>query len=627
MRLSHDAGTHTVTADGYQLYIRDDALGAVVCDLHGRAWSRLSLLASLDRTDTTDESYDIEPLRITERWPAGEQVVDVELAAGSSAWDEKSVLLRCYGDRLELTARVRGTGTLTGVQLLGGRAMHARGACGSFRSSVEFASVFDPTPTEPIQVVRSAATATTLGILGDADPGRLHAVFAPPPLCLAFGREPAAHPTEVPPGDWLSVGVLGGVEALRFTELRYLPEDGGFLIELDYDGHTDVTGEFVTPTVLIRPAADPWQALAGYRADLVARGEAPAGPASPPAGWWPEPIFCGWGAQCARAAKRTGVGDVARHAADLSRQELYDEWLGRLAEHGVVPGTVVIDDRWQARYGTAEPDPERWPRLRSWIAERHAAGQRVLLWWKAWDPEGLEPDECLLTPSGTPLAADPGSPAYTAHLERIVAGLLGPDGLDADGFKVDFTQRAPAGRSLRRPGAPGGAPWGIALLHELLGTIHRAAKAAKPDALVITHSPHPGFGDVTDMVRLNDILVRALSGAIVAPADQLAFRHAVVACTMPGHLVDTDQWPIPDRGSWRDYVGAQARLGVPSLYYAEYLHFTEYLHFAERVDRVGDVLGADDLELVAASWREYRANRRAGLQTGRPLPMRTGRGC
>jgi hypothetical protein len=185
---------------------------------------------------------------------------------------------------------------------------------------------------------------------------------------------------------------------------------------------------------------------------------------------------------------------------------------------------------------------------------------------------------------------------------------VSPDGLDADGFKVDFTQRTPTGQALRRPGACPDAPWGIAALHALLGTLYRAAKQAKSDALLITHTPHPGFGDVSDLLRLNDILARDPSGAPVPPADQLAFRHAVVAHSMPQHPVDTDQWPIDDHDGWRGYVRAQARLGVPSLYYAEYLHESEPRPFGGGRDRRGAELTADDLALVAETWREYRAS-------------------
>ncbi|GAA0495933.1 hypothetical protein Ade02nite_17900 [Paractinoplanes deccanensis] len=578
-----------MTAAGYVLQVRVPTLEAVLADPDGRIWSRLSLLASVDRVDVPDDSYG-RPQVTVRREP-----VEVEVTMASAAWASKSVVLRCLEDRVEVRARVRGAGALGEVRLLGGRATLLDGACGTFRSSIEYATVFVPTPTEPVQVVRPAGVGASLGIVGDASAGRLHGVFSPPPLCFVFGR----------PTGWLSAALVADVAALRFPELRYDPLDGGFLFSVDYEGRTRVDGLFETPAVVLRRVDDPWQGLTRYRDDL---GAAEPGRAA----WWAEPLFCGWGAQCAAAPIPGQPGSHPYHldelgpavvpagvvtAFEMSRQRRYDEWLARLAEHGVVPGTVVVDDRWQLAYGTAEPDVSRWPDLRAWIAERHAAGQRVLLWWKAWDPAGLPAGECVTDPAGTPVAADPGSPAYRERLAAIVERLLGPGGLDADGFKIDFTQRSPTGRGLLRPGADPGAPWGIALLHTLLATIHRAAKRAKPDALVVTHTPHPGFGDVTDMIRLNDILERDPSGAEVPAAGQLAFRHAVVRACLPHHLIDTDQWPIGDRAQWRAYVEAQARLGVPALYYAE------------RLDRSGEELTADDLALVARTWKDYREGR------------------
>jgi hypothetical protein len=598
------------------LQVRGPQRVAVLADPDGRIWSRLSLLASVDRADVTDESFDVGEPRVSV-WRDGEAVVEVEVPSRSTAWTAKSVLLSCFEDRIEVRVRVEGTGVLGDVRLLGGRAVLPSGACGIFRSSIEYASVFSPTPTEPVQLVRPAMATAALGIVGDASAGRLHAIFSPPPLCLAFGRERARHATHVPDGDWLTLGLLAAVADLRFTEVRYAPLDDGFLLELDYDGHTTVTGSFITPAVVFRPVTDPWRGLATFRADLVERGFAPARPAADRADWWTEPIFCGWGAQCADAqipghptSHPYYVADLGPAivpdgfpvAFDMARQDRYDAWLDRLARHGVVPGTVVVDDRWQLSYGTGEPDPGHWPDLRAWIAERHAASQRVLLWWKAWDPTGLPGSECMADPSGTPIAVDPGSPAYRGHLAEIVRRLLGPDGLNADGFKVDFTQRAPAGRGLRRPGAAPNAAWGIAALHTLLDTLYRAAKAAKPDALVVTHTAHPAFGDVCDMVRLNDILERDPSGGKVSAVDQLAFRHSVVAAALPDHLVDTDQWPIANLAEWRSYVAAQSHLGVPALYYAE------------SIDRSGERLMDGDLALVAGVWDDYRARR------GRLLP-------
>ncbi|MEU8819377.1 hypothetical protein [Actinoplanes sp. NPDC048796] len=697
MELSEGEGTWTVVAADYVVQVRVPELVAVLADPDGRIWSRLSLLASVDRADVPDESYgrprvvarrelsgpappvaarrepvasasraaagrepaelgrepgevEREPAEVrrepgevgrepaevgrepgeVERetggvgppvvagWEPGEgasraevepavgagreavegaprvEMAEFEVVVASSAWEFKSVVLRCFEDRVEVRVRVRGAGPLGEVRLLGGRGTLPDGACGVFRSSIEFASVFVPAPAEPVQFERPAGSAASLGVVGDASAGRLHAVFSPPPLCFVFRRTGG--------GGVLSAALGGDVADLRFPALRYDPLDGGFLLVADYEGRTAIDGFFETPPVVLRRAADPWTAL---------RELAPAGAGGEQAAWWREPIFCGWGAQCAAAPIPGQPTSHPYHLRDLgpavvpagvttavalSRQDRYDGWLARLADHGVVPGTVVVDDRWQLAYGTGEPDVTRWPDLRAWIAGRHAAGQRVLLWWKAWDPGGLPVAECVTDPGGTPVATDPGCPAYRERLAGIVAWLLGPDGLDADGLKIDFTQRAPSGRGLRRPGAEAGAPWGIALLHRLLETMYRAAKSAKPDALVVTHAPHPGFGDVSDMIRLNDILERDPAGAEVAAADQLAFRHAVVSACLPYHLIDTDQWPIADRAQWRAYVEAQARLGVPALYYAE------------RVDSSGEELTADDLMLVARTWKAYRSN-------------------
>ena len=100
--------------------------------------------------------------RVVRRQPAGGRArrgtVEVSLAARSAAWTAKRVIVRCFADRLEYLAVVEGRGTLTTARLLGGKAVLATGACGSFTSSIGFSTVFVPTPTEPVQVVRPAST-------------------------------------------------------------------------------------------------------------------------------------------------------------------------------------------------------------------------------------------------------------------------------------------------------------------------------------------------------------------------------------------------------------------------------------------------------------------------------------
>jgi hypothetical protein len=152
---------------------------------------------------------------------------------------------------------------------------------------------------------------------------------------------------------------------------------------------------------------------------------------------------------------------------------------------------------------------------------------------------------------------------------------------------VDFTARTPSGTALRHAGPA----WGARLLHELLALMYAAAKGAKADALVVTHTPNPAFADVTDMLRLNDIRMLDAPDPDGPVASQMAYRAAVVAAACPGLPVDTDGWSLPDRATWAEYLALQPSLGVPALYYATHLDSGEPV----------------DLAAVAAAWRRYRS--------------------
>jgi hypothetical protein len=574
----------------------------------GERWMDINLLVSAHSTDAQDESYGFEAPEIVEQ--SGSEVT-VVLPQRSAVWKSRALRLRCTPEVIELSVIVLGQGALDDVVLFGGSAVMRSGATGVYRSRIEFASVFAPVPTEPVAFVRPARSAAVLGVVGDADPGRLNAIFSPPPLALGFGRELPADATDLPGGDWLGLSVREAVDRLTFTTMRYEPLDGGFSVRLSYEGHTSVDGAWESPTLVLRPASSAVGVIEDHRQDLITHGLAPQSPRHPAAAWWDEPMFCGWGAQCARSMHQL------RHAAhpsdpvepedadeesvvvllapQFAREGVYNQFLEHLQRNDIDPGTIVVDDRWQAEYGAATVDVEHWPDLKGWIADRHTEGRKVLLWWKAWDPEGLPADECVTDPFGSAVSVDPGNPAYLARLRSIVKGLLSPEGLDADGFKVDFTQRAPSGRGLRAATGSQGT-WGVASLHRLLETLYSASKEAKADSLVITHAIHPSFGDVSDMVRLNDVLEKDVTGAYVPVADQLAVRHAIAVAALPEHRIDTDQWPMPNRGEWLSYTRAQHSLGVPALYYLE------------SIDRSGEPIEAEHLAVVAETWREYRAD-------------------
>ena len=507
----------------------------------------LSLLSALDTTDGVDET--LEVLKPETR---GDVTV---VERRSTLWERAWLELHALDGALEVHTCVQGRGALTDVRLLGGRSAIAGAPLGRMLSGSQLPTLFSPNPEDGAQPFRAAAEGAVTGVVGEGEPGRARWLFTPAPLYWALGDGER----------WVDLGVVAPLDELRFAEVAWEAVAKGFSLRLDYDGQTEVDGEFRAPVVLLTPASDPWSGLRRHRDDLVARGAAPEPAERERPEWWNRPIFCGWGAQC--YLEEQNKGKLAR---DFATQANYDAFLGRLHEHDVEPGIVVLDDKWQATYGRNEPDTEKWPDLKSWISARHAEGRRVLLWWKAWDPEGLPAELCIRNAEGDPVAFDPNNAAARDELAGIVTTMLVD--LDADGFKVDFTARTPSGRNLQHAGGT----WGIGLLHRLLEIVYTAAKEAKPDALVITHTPHPAFVDVTDMIRLNDVV------GGVPLVEQMQFRAEVVRAACPELPIDTDDWRVPNKREWREYLDVKRAIGVPSLYYAT------------NIDSTGEELDADD---------------------------------
>jgi hypothetical protein len=557
----------------YRLEVSPDGLLARLASPAGEHWLSLRLLAAFDTTDGPDET-----LAVAQPRSISPGVIEIERR--STRWEHASLRLVCTDDGMEVVARVRGRGDLTDVHLLGGRSLVPGVPTGFVPSGTAFKTLFSPNPGDPGRLVQGAGESAVIGVSGDGQPGRGHWFFTPAPLSLWLTTADTAEPGAADAG-WVGISVAAPVEALTFVQLAYVAADRGFNLRLDYEGHTHVDGEFEAPVVTIAPGADdPYSGLRRHRDDLAARGAAPAGVERDTPPWWTGPIFCGWGAQC-HLARRNGV-----RAADQATQRNYDRFLDHLEAEGLVPGTVVIDDKWQTAYGTNEPDPRKWPDLRGWIDGRHVRGQRVLLWWKAWDAEGLPPELCIRNADDAPIAVDPTNPDTRARLTEIVASMLGPGGLDADGLKIDFTARTPSGAGLETHG-PG---WGIALLHDLLAVIYAAAKEAKPDALLITQTPHPAFVDVTDMIRLNDMLRIDDGGPFPPIVPQMRYRAEVVRAACPELLIDTDDWCAPSLAEWRRYLAEKVALGVPSLYYTDALDLT------------GERFEPEDYEALRTAW-------------------------
>lgn len=574
MTVVRDAGVR-ISAASYQLVFPDDARPYVtLLDSHGEELVEFFAFASVHTLSGLDDTADAASWTFT----AQEGAVICECILASSVWTEKVVQFRCENQRLLYRVSVVGAGQLVDVDYFGGYySGNLRWGSGYFWSRMHSEKGFNPEPNTDEVNYFSPSETSMINMTGVPLPGKADWFFTPPPYCFAFGS-----------GDsWFSLGLEGQRGANHFTEYRYRAQASGFHVQVAYEGYTRVDGRYELPAVAIDFGTDPYDVLGKHATALYNHGlaETPSGEGAP--GWWSSPIFCGWGAQCHQAKGSGG------RAPDFSRQELYRGFMATLDRERIRPGIVVLDDKWQETYGHNSVDLVKWPDLRGFSDRLHSRGQKMLLWLKAWDPEGLPEQECIRNALGNKVAVDPTNPQYQERLRRQVAHMVGPQGYDADGFKIDFSARIPSGPGFQKFGPE----WGLELMRLYLSLLRDAAKEVKPDALIMAHTPHPYLADIVDMIRLNDVNVASdIPSAMTHRA-----RIARLAC--PRAIIDTDNWPMPDKSAWRRYLQLQPELGVPSLYQVSHM------------DATGEPLLDDDYALIRKTWAEYR-ERIAGRNEG-----------
>ena len=564
-------GVLKIAADTYRLTFASDRPFVYLDDGNGKRLAELFVLSSVHPLHGREDTLKIGSWEVEE---SPEENI-FSLAAESTAWRRKIYRFRCLPHRFVYEIEVEGSGQLCEVNYFGGYySGQLRWGSGYFRSGQYFTRGFNPGPNTAELNYFMPAEGSQIEIMGVPLPGKSDWFFTPPPFFFGFESQ----------AGWLGMGVECQAGGYRFSEYTYHGQHACFHLSLSFEGHTQVSGRYRLPAIGFDFAPDEFEALAAHTQALQSAGEIIQAGGLPPAGeekpkWWYEPIFCGWGAQCFLAALEKG------QAPNYACQSHYEDFLQALDDQGVVPGIVVLDDKWQATYGDNRPDENKWPDLNGFIARQHAAGKKVLLWLKAWDAEGVPPDECITNASGMPLAVDPTNPFFEVRLRESIRILLSIEGYDADGFKIDFTARIPSGPAI----CTYGDAWGLELMKLYLSIIYDEAKKTKQDALIMTHTPHPYLAGVLDMIRLNDLNI----GKDINQAMKLRAGVAATAC--PNAIIDTDNWPITNKAVWREYLQLQPELGVPSLYYATH------------IDSTREPLDAEDYRLVRDVWARYRS--------------------
>ncbi|MBP6964372.1 MAG: hypothetical protein KBC96_08205 [Armatimonadetes bacterium] len=550
--------------DRYSADVSDEKISI---SLDGRRYAALKVGSSLDSIEASDLDTSLSPPQMVREADAA----TITWRAESALWPEKIYTLRLDPHSIRYQVRVKGNNTLRSLRYFNGAADDREKW-----SFADYSRFFTP---ECSLLDQRYYKSMQYGCI-DASSGRmsdeptdwhadLHWIFTPPPFCYSLGFNN---------GPWLGAGVAPQSGQYGFSRFEHITAPNWFCFRLMYDGMTEVAGEWASPEFVFHPANDEYEAIRLYCDSLRDRGIVNPN-RHPRAEWWSRPIFCGWGEQGVQRMKR-GL----ETSQELATREMYDEFLALIREKGLRPGTVVIDDKWQKQYGTCEVDSAKWPDLRGWIDARHEEGIRVLLWFGAWNPEGLSPEETVKDREGKTVCADPSSPAYQARIRAMVRRMISdePGCWNADGIKYDWTNMVVGEGFSTHSGV-----WGIEMQKSLAKQVYDALKAAKPDALMVTHLANPYFADCTDMLRLNDIYAGCRE-----VSDMMAHRARIARIACPHALIDCDNSSAPSHTEWLQYTKAQPTLGVPSLY------------FLTAVDGTMEPITDEDWDALAPIWRD-----------------------
>ncbi|MET8046585.1 TIM-barrel domain-containing protein [Streptosporangium sp. NPDC005286] len=545
------------------------------------------------------------------------------------SWTAKSTLwnkryhLDVYAEHLEFHAEIQGEGPLDSIRFFDSipesdhqpystRTMHLvdRGRTAareySTGSEVAFRRVFSPEPNYHGRREFEPFEYALVSVTGDTDYCGGNLIANPGLLCFAVAAEPDR--------EWLAFGLAVEPGEYLFSDFEYL---GGrdFAFAVNGWGARRLHGTFTTPRMVIVRGATAEQAVANYAGVLRSSGLVQEPRRDQPS-WWSRPIVCGWGHQCYQAdlfrVRSTPERPQDNAAYMLCTQTAYRDLIETLDAHDLPWGTLTIDARWFQAGGLKNVDVGRWPDLRGFIDRQHRLGRRVLLWWSPWDTEGIPAQQCIThvpdgslgrpnrpgrraktpqgniplnaLPPGTKLTVDATLPAVRERIVKQVRALLGREGLNADGLKIDHLSATPGSYGMAFPEGSGRL-FGIEAAHAYLSLLYEAAKEVKPDALLSGQSPNPYLADVQDMVRISPWSVFPDSVATEA-------RHSTAMARIadPGWLIDTNGYPMPSLTAFREYMELQPELGVPSLLYGTHL------------DTTGEAFTPDDYARIRRAW-------------------------
>lgn len=483
----------------------------------------------------------------------------------SNLWEKKEYILRFHEDHFAYSIRLTGKGAVDRVCYFSGNMdKQMKG------SMYEFDTGFTPIVT---------VQGTKQCYFSAMEDQEVFSFLMVPPMFVYSFTTPGVEPK-------MAFALAADKGEHNFTQFNYKTAAENFRrrfwFETDQSGHVTVDGTWETPRVLCYTASSDMNALKFYSDYYFKNGIArPKAKDEFKPRWWYGPMVCGWIEQAAYGMKYGGG-----YSSIDACEPIYRNFIDEVHKKNLNPQIMIIDDKWQTAYGSAKPNPDKWPDLRAFIDENLEKNNiHTMLWYKLWDAEGLDEDEiipgCGWEGCDT---CDPSNPKYRARLKEIIHHLLSADEgcCNAYGFKLDYAFIQPVGRKVKTYSGK----YGVELLLDLISYIYKCAKEVKPEAIINCSPCHPLFAEYCDQARLHDYypdLRRCF--------EEFKFRKEVYEIAMPGVVFDTDGAAFSSYRDTMRYMRLAPTIGVPDIYC-----ITEMPSLA---------LSDDDWAEVSAIWKEY----------------------
>jgi len=369
--------------------------------------------------------------------------------------------------------------------------------------------------------------------------------------------------------DWLGVGTMAVPASQYGLEMAFAA--GRATIDFYYGGSLKVAGPTALPRISFFTAPDKLAAGRAYIDRLYADGLA-----RPNTQWEPEwggPIYCFFSDQMYEYQTDRATLDLGSEMV-MTENYCNDAFLERCLEfletHAIHYKVIIIDYGWFAANGEWAANTKRFADFKTTIKKLQAQGKKVLLWYAPYFNDETSsnyrehPEIAVRQPDGTPLTAvrfgteinylsDFTHPAMRELCRRDLEKMLGPNGLDADGIKIDCTNRPPTVENTFHDPA-----WGTGELfhYKAAKFIYETAKSIKPDCCINATAGNPFFNGTFDLHRLHDGMEYNLDSYE---------ERAWAAWFCGAGISDLDDWPSYDLFTVRANLRKIA-YGAPSLY-------------------------------------------------------------